>query len=74
MGLYILLLIIALVLIVLIYMQSGWARNVSSSIIGNQSLELFENTKYRGSEKLLIVLTAVFVFLFILVAILIRVL
>ena len=73
MGLYILLLFIALSLIVLIYMQSGWARNVSSSIIGNQNLELFENVKARGSEKVLIILTSIFVFLLILITIIIRV-
>jgi protein translocase SecG subunit len=73
MGLYVFLLIIALVLIVLIYMQSGWARNVSSSIIGNQNLELFENTKTRGSERVLIMLTSFFIFLLLLISIVIRV-
>jgi protein translocase SecG subunit len=73
MGWYIVILLIALTLIVLIYMQSGWARNVSSSIIGNQNLELFENTKTRGSERVLMILTSVFVFLLILVTIIIRI-
>jgi protein translocase SecG subunit len=73
MGWYIVILLIALTLIVLIYMQSGWARNVSSSIIGNQNLELFENTKTRGSERVLMILTSVFIFLLILVTIIIRI-
>lgn len=72
-GLLVTLVVISFALIVLIYMQSGWARNVSSSIIGTHNVDLFENSKTRGSERILLILTGICVFLFILFAILIRV-
>ncbi len=73
-GLLITLIVIAVLLIIVIYMQSGKVKNVGSSIVGTKDVELFENQKRRGTELWLHVATWVLVILFMLFAFLLAVL
>jgi len=56
-ALIIMLIVISVVLIGLLFIQSGKVKNVGSSIIGTKDVELFENTKRRGSERVLHAIT-----------------
>ncbi len=57
--------VLAAVLIVLIFLQSGRVRNIGSSIIGTQNVELFEGGKKRGMEKVLYWITGLLVVAFV---------
>ena len=48
-----LLIMAGLLLIILVYIQSGHVKSAGSSITNAQDLELFENKKTRGAEKAL---------------------
>ncbi len=61
--------IISIILLVLVYLQSGKVKNVGSSIIGTKDIELFENTKYRGYERILHIATIVLIAIFIILPI-----
>ncbi|AHK22148.1 preprotein translocase subunit SecG [Candidatus Hepatoplasma crinochetorum] len=61
----IILLIISIVLLVLLYLQSGKVKNVGSSIIGTKDVELFENIKHRGSDRVLHIITVTLIILFV---------
>lgn len=56
--------IISIVLIIVLYLQSGRVKNVGSSIIGIKDVELFENIKRRGFEKYLHIFTWILVVIF----------
>ncbi len=64
-ALIIILIVISILLIGLIYIQSGKVKNVGAAIIGVQDVELFENTKVRGFDKSLFIFTVVLITLFI---------
>lgn len=59
-----LVLIIAGVLTILVLWQGGRADGLTSAITGSKSLELFANTKSRGTDKLLDRLTLIATVLF----------
>lgn len=64
-ALKIILVIISFILLVLLYLQSGKVKNVGSSIIGTKDVELFENVKHRGNDRILHIVTIVLVILFV---------
>ncbi|CRX37162.1 / / preprotein translocase subunit SecG / 34108:34338 Forward [Candidatus Hepatoplasma crinochetorum] len=64
-ALKIILVIISFILLVLLYLQSGKVKNVGSSIIGTKDVELFENIKHRGNDRILHIITVVLVILFV---------
>ncbi len=63
-ALIVLLVFVSILLIVLIYLQSGKVKNLGSSIVGIKNVELFENTKKRGLERVMFWSTIFLVFLF----------
>ena len=73
-GLLITMIVIAILLIIVIYLQSGKVKNVGSSIVGTKDIELFENQKRRGTELWLHVTTWILVILFMLFAFLLVIL
>jgi len=73
-ALIIMLIVISVVLIGLLFIQSGKVKNVGSSIIGTKDVELFENTKRRGSERVLHAITWILIILFMLFAFLLVIL
>ncbi len=60
----ILLLVTSILLIVLIYIQSGKVKNLGSSIVGIKNVELFETTKKRGFERIIFWSTIFLIILF----------
>ena len=46
--------IVSILLIILVYLQSASAKANGSSILGNENIELFENAKARGVEKVIL--------------------
>ncbi len=68
------LLVVAAALIILSLLQSGKSDGISGAFTGSGSLNLFANTKERGSEKVISNLTLGCGVLFFLLVILIRVL
>ncbi|BDV03303.1 MAG: hypothetical protein HPPSJP_0240 [Candidatus Hepatoplasma scabrum] len=64
-ALKIILVIISFVLLVLLYLQSGKVKNVGTAIIGTKDVELFENAKHRGSDRILHIVTIVLIILFV---------
>ncbi len=62
------LVIIGIILIVLIYIQSGKVKSLGSSIVGTKDISLFENTKKRGIDKWLHIITWILVIIFFLIA------
>lgn len=56
--------VIGFILILLIIFQSGRVKNLGSSIVGTQNVELF-NIKKRGFDKILHIITFGLVILFI---------
>ncbi len=64
----VLLVAVSLVLVFLVYIQSGKVKNIGSSIIGIKNVELFENTKRRGLERVIFWATIFSAFLFFLFA------
>ena len=52
-AIVILLIFVSILLIILIYLQSGKVKNMGSSIVGIKNVELFETTKKRGLERVL---------------------
>ncbi len=69
----ILLIVVSILLIFFIYLQSGDVKNIGSSIIGTHDVELFENKKRRGTDKILYLTTVLFVALYFIFAILVLV-
>ena len=67
-ALLILMVVFSILLIILIYIQSGKVKNIGSAIIGTQDVELFENTKNRGIDKFLHIFTIILISLFLLFA------
>lgn len=63
-AMLILLLIIGFTLIVLIYIQSGKVKSLGSAIVGTKDISLFENTKKRGVDKWLHIITWILIILF----------
>lgn len=61
----IILIVISSILLVLLFMQSGKVRNIGASIVGTQNVELFENSKTRGFEKIIHVTTFILVLAFV---------
>lgn len=61
----IVMIVISILLIGLIYIQSGKVKNVGSAIIGTQDVELFENIKQRGTDKFLHIFTILLIILFV---------
>ncbi len=61
--------VISLLLIFILYLQSGKVKNVGSAIIGTRDVELFENIKRRGFEKFLHISTLIMISLFIFIPI-----
>ncbi|MBP5301591.1 MAG: preprotein translocase subunit SecG [Bacilli bacterium] len=70
--LYNLFLIVAIIIIILVLLQSGKSDGASSAIIGGSGFDtnIFVKTKERGSERVMTILTFIFVILFIVLAIL----
>ena len=66
------LLVICLVIIVLCLLQGGKSEGASGAITGG-GLNVFVKTKERGAEKIVSILTLIFVIVFFLVAVLIAV-
>ncbi len=62
-------LVLALLLLLVLFLQSGKVKNVGSSIIGTKDVELFENMKRRGSEKFLHITTILMVAIFLIIPI-----
>ena len=61
------------VMIVAICMQAGRADGISTALsAGNEKLKLFANSKSRGTDRVLEAVTAVTVFLFMALAIVIK--
>lgn len=56
--------IISVLLIILVYLQSAAAKANGSSILGNENVELFENSKARGIDKIILYSTGVLTTLF----------
>ena len=56
--------IISILIIILVYLQSAAAKANSGTILGNDNVQLFENTKARGVDKVILwstgILTTVF--------------
>ena len=69
---YNLLLIVSVVIIILVLLQSGKSEGASSAIVGGSGFDsnVFTKTKERGSERVITILTFIFVILFIVFAIL----
>ncbi|MFV0379910.1 MAG: preprotein translocase subunit SecG [Anaerorhabdus sp.] len=67
------LLIVAAILIVLSLLQSGKSDGISGAFTGSGNLNLFANTKERGSEKIISNLTLGCGVVFFLLVILIRI-
>lgn len=67
-AIIIILIVISAILIVLLFVQGGKVKNIGSSIVGTTNIELFENTKKRGSEKILNYLTIILIGLFIILS------
>lgn len=69
---YSLLLVVSIVIIALVLLQSGKSEGASSAIIGGSGFDsnVFAKTKERGSERIITILTFIFVILFIIFAIL----
>ena len=69
---YNLLLIVSLIIIVLVLIQSGKSDGASSAIVGGSGFDssIFTRTKERGTERIITILTFIFVILFIFLAIL----
>lgn len=68
------LMIVSALLIILSLLQSGKSDGISGAFTGNGGLNLFANTKERGSEKVISNLTLVLGIAFFVLVILIRVL
>lgn len=68
-----LLMIVSAMLIILSLLQSGKSDGISGAFTGNGGLNLFANTKERGSEKVISNLTLVLGIAFFALVILIRV-
>ncbi len=62
------LVIIGVILIIIIYIQSGKVKSLGSSIVGTKDISLFENTKKRGIDRWLHIATWILVILFFLIA------
>ena len=69
----ILLMIVSAILIILTLLQSGKSEGLSGAFTGSGSLNLFQNVKERGPEKVMSRLTGVFGLLLFLIVIIIRV-
>lgn len=70
MGVIIILeLVISIILIILLYLQSGKVKNVGSSIIGTKDVELFEKTKRRGMDRFLHITSIFLISLFLILPI-----
>lgn len=63
--------IISLILLIILYIQSGKVKNVGSSIIGVKDVELFENMKYRGFDRFLNYLTIFLITIFLIIPIIV---
>lgn len=72
-GLHIAFLIIGLIIIVLSLLQGGKSEGASGAITGG-GMNIFVKTKERGSEKIITILTFVFVVIFMFLAVLLLVL
>lgn len=70
----ILLMVVSAALIILSLLQSGKSNGISGAFTGSGGLNLFANTKERGSEKIISNLTLGIGILFFVLVILIRVL
>ena len=68
-----LLMIVSAMLIILSLLQSGKSDGISGAFTGNGGLNLFANTKERGSEKVISNMTMVLGIIFFALVILIRV-
>ena len=60
----ILLLVVSVLLVILIYIQSGKVKNLGSSIVGIKNVELFDVTKKRGFERVIFWSTILLIVLF----------
>lgn len=69
----ILLIINAAVVIILALLQSGKSEGLSSAFTGSGGLNLFENTKERGPEKILSNITLISGITFLILAVLVRI-
>lgn len=56
--------IISVLIIILVYLQAAAAKANGSSILGNENVELFENSKARGIDKVILYSTGVLTTLF----------
>lgn len=69
----VLLMIVSAGLIILTLLQSGKSDGISGAFTGNGGLNLFQNAKERGSEKVISNLTLVLGIVFFVLVILIRI-
>ena len=72
-ALDIIFLVIGLIIIVLSLLQGGKSEGASGAITGG-GMNVFVKTKERGSEKIITILTFIFVIIFMFLAVLARVL
>lgn len=71
-GLHIAFLIVGLIIIILSLLQGGKSEGASGAITGG-GMNIFVKTKERGSEKIITILTFVFVVIFMFLAVLLLV-
>lgn len=71
-GLHITFLVVGLIIIVLSLLQGGKSEGASGAITGG-GMNIFVKTKERGSEKIITILTFIFVIIFMFLAVLLLV-
>ncbi len=64
--------ITSLILVYLGLKQAGKAKGVSGALMGSNEIDLFGKTKERGYDRLITVLTYIFAFIFIMLALLVK--
>lgn len=65
----IILFVLAIIIGILIYFQSGDASELGPSLVGNQSIELFQQKKIRGKKKIVYLITLALIIAFLIFAI-----
>jgi len=61
-------LVLAIIIVFLVYLQAGRAKTMGQTIVGTNDLDLFTEKKSRSTDKFLLVLTSVLVALYLIFA------
>lgn len=66
----IVLLILSFIMIIIVLLQSGKSEGASAAVMGGSKMNIFTRTKERGADKIMTIITAVFMIAFFVTAIL----